>query len=373
MLNKHALLAAAAAAAVLFASCDKQNGDPDPEPEPEPETPELTIPDVILEAYYVGDYNETGNSGNVIVNLQEGDVDVNEDETAYIGSGQIVCLDINVTLPATVTEADHLTLQPGTYKVADDSYAPLTWNPSESYVIKVDKDVVIKDQVAFTTGTIVVEKTDKGSKLTLTAKLDDGSNFTYEYEGQDRVMSHADDSKFSNLDKDVVVGDLTVASWASLGDVVGDGKTETWVVSFGDKHFDIQNNFGKGESVVLYLNVANGAKALPEGKITTFADLNVTEVLDPNTLVAGFFMWGTYGGTWYNCLASGYEAAITGGELNIEKAADGKYAVTGKFVDAYGKKVDFSYEGEIKEMVVDENSTLASTLSVKPSLKKIAK
>ena len=151
--------------------------------------------------------------------------------------------------------------------------------------------MVLVDEMEFKSGTIVVEKTEKGSKIVFNGVLKNDTEFSYEYEGVDRLMNHADDSKYSNLDKNIEVGNLAGASYSSSGDVVGDGKPETWVISLADKYYDFEKDYGNGESVMLYLNVANGATEIPEGKITEFADLNVTEDLETNTFLAGPFMY----------------------------------------------------------------------------------
>lgn len=341
------LLWAVAAATMLFSSCNRKTNDP-----VEPDVKhDVEIPEVIFESYYVGDYYETETSANVFMNFISGNVDLNEAQTDYIGDGQILCLDVNIALPASVEEADHLTIPAGTYNVNDDdTYAPLTWNPSESYLVKVENDVVLIDEMEFKSGTIVVEKTEKGSKIVFKGVLKNDTEFSYEYEGVDRLMNHADDSKYSNLDKNIEVGNLTGATYSSLGDVVGDGKTETWVISMADQYYDFKSDYGNGESVMLYLNVAKGATEIPEGKITEFADLNVTESLEPNTFVAGLFMYGMYGGCWYKCPANAYEAAIMGGEVEIKKVDGTKYSISGTLREAYGKTVTFSYEGEVAKM-----------------------
>ena len=349
MKNYLKFLPAVLAVALLFASCDKKKNDPvDELPK------DVVIPEVLFESYYVGDYYENGVSGNLLVNFVTGNIDLNEDETEYIGNGQIVCLDLNIALPLTVEEADQLHLPEGTYSLSDDNHAPFTWNAEESYVIKVENDKAVIDEVTFKEGDLVIEKTANGVKLVLKAKLKDDTDFSYEYEGLDRIINHSDDSKFTNLDKDVKVKNLVAAAYSNLGDVVGDGKTNTWVVSLGDKYYDFKQEYGNGESVLLFLNVEPDAKELPEGKITEFADLNYTEVLEPNTLVAGYFMWGTYGGTWYKCPAYAYEAAIVGGEVEIVKTGDDTYSITGTLKDAYQKTVSFSYSGEVKQMEYKE-------------------
>lgn len=346
------LLWAVAAATVLFSSCNGKKDDP-----VKPDVKQdVEIPGVIFESYYVGDYYETETSANVFMNFISGNVDLNEAQTDYIGDGQILCLDVNIALSSSVEEADHLTIPAGTYNVGDDTHAPLTWNPTDSYLIKVENDVVLVDQMEFKSGTIVVEKTEKGSKIVFHGVLKNDTEFSYEYEGVDRLMNHADDSKYSNLDKNIEVGNLAGAAYSSLGDVVGDGKTETWVISLADKYYDFESDYGNGESVMLYLNVAKGATEIPEGKITEFADLNVTESLEPNTFVAGLFMYGLYGGCWYRCPANAYEAAIMGGEVEIKKVDETKYSISGTLREAYGKTVTFSYEGEVAKMEYKEKN-----------------
>ncbi len=355
------LVTASVCAAFLLSSCntDKKNNTPDVPDDPTPDVPvDVIVPDVIFESFYVGDYNDAG-TGNLILNISEGKVDENEDQTAFIGNGQIVCLDLNITLPSTVAEADKLHLEAGTYTVADDTYAAGTWNVGESYVVKVEDDKVIYSQVNFTDGTVVIEKTQSGAKVTVEGTLDGGDKFSYVAEGVDRVCSHASDSKFSNLDTDIKLANPIKASCSSLGDIVGDDKTQTVVLVLADKYYDFESDFGNGESLMFYINVAPGDLTVPVGKFTKTLNLDETEELEVNTMVAGFYMWGSYAGNWYMCPAYGYEAALTAGELEVvknevEEGAAQSYTITGDLTDAYGKHVTFSYSGEVVMMEYED-------------------
>ena len=124
-------------ASLVFAACDKEtpNEDktpehetpitpPDEKPEEKPddnpeEKPEdkpnednvqdLVIPDILFEGYYYGDYYEVGN-GNAGANFIEGSLGVDEYDE-YVGTGTIVCLDLNFTFS---TDPDHAIILAGT-------------------------------------------------------------------------------------------------------------------------------------------------------------------------------------------------------------------------------------------------------------------
>lgn len=343
-------------AAFLLSSCnsDKKNTTPEV-----PDVPvDVIVPDVLFQNYYVGDYYEAG-TGNLLLNIVEGKVDVNEDETSFVGDGQIVCLDLNITLPATAEEADKLHVPTGTYTVADDTYAAGTWNIGESYVVKVENEKVIYSQVTFTDGTVVIEKTQTGVKVTVEGTLDGGDKFSYVAEGVDRVCSRDSDTKFSNLDTDIKLANPIKASCSSLGDVIGDGKTQTIVLVLADKYYDFENDFGNGESLMLYINVAPGDPVVPVGKFTKTLNLDEVESLEVNTMVAGLYMWGVYAGNWYMCPAYGYEAGLVGGEVEVvknevEEGSAQTYTISGDLTDAYGKHVTFSYSGEVSLMEYED-------------------
>ena len=148
-------------ASLVFAACDKEkpNDDktpehetpvtpPDEKPEEKPddnpeEKPEdkpnednvqdLVIPDILFEGYYYGDYYEVGN-GNAGVNFIEGSLGVDEYDE-YVGTGTIVCLDLNFALP---DDPDHALIPAGTYVMDEAGTAEAsTWGLDESYIIKV--------------------------------------------------------------------------------------------------------------------------------------------------------------------------------------------------------------------------------------------
>lgn len=376
------ICAAAFGAALLFAACEKDNNSENNNQNKPDESTELEIPETMFFGYYLGDYNEAG-TDNVIINLMKGEISYDDDDN-YIGNGEICSLDINIEALAEQYDKDHATLPCGTYTVdTEGTYAAGTINAEDSYVLKVVDDVVLMDEIAVKSGTVTISEVLSKSaapaakistrKISVDLVLSDDTPYSFEYEGYAALSNSTEESLFTNLVADVTVGDLCVASMGNMGNLDDTGKTETWVISLGDKYYDIETDYGYGESMFLYLNLEPGLEALPSGHFDKFVDLydeNLTE-LEPNTLVCGITFYGMYAGCWYTCPARTLESSMVGGSLDIESSdenSDGifEYKISGSLEDAYGVKVNFSYTGEIEKMVYDtEEYSLKSASSNK--------
>lgn len=341
----------------------------------EGETPQVTgteivvsqIPEAYVYLYYNGDYYEAG-SGNLSLAICTGEIYENED-WEFAGNGSVFFFDLNIEL---AENPDAVVLATGEYAMAEDeSCTPGTWNPFEdySYIVKVVDDEVIYEYAAFTAGTIEVSK--EGDVYTISFEGEvDGEPVAIEYVGAVRTVNHSFEGKFTNLDKDVTVGGLVKASMANMGDLAEDGTSETWMISMGDEYYDLTTDWGLGNGLFFYVNLEPGLAVVKEGHYDVFVDMMTAETFPVNTLVAGAYYWGTYGGCWYTCPVLGYEVALNGGYLDIVKTDDG-YEFSGELVDGNGKKVAFSYSGPVEQMEVELMSVKSASnkamVSRKPS------
>ncbi|MBQ8838151.1 MAG: hypothetical protein IJ005_02410 [Bacteroidales bacterium] len=369
------ILAAALCALLVFASCDKElesNKNPDTPPEQEqPVIPDLVIPDILFEGYYYGDYYECGN-GNAGINFIEGSIGVDYETEQYIGTGLIVCIDVNFAL---AENSDLATVPVGTY-VPDEDYscAPGTWGYDESYVLKVVDGEVIYEYASIEDGTLTVSEDPAGYKYVVDMVIEGGEELSFEYVGPARLKNSSEDenAQYSNLTEDVEVQDLTQASMFCVGDLMGDDMTETWAISIGDKYYDLLTDYGPGYSMLLYFNLEPGLSGVPARTYTDFIDPLTAESLEPDTLLGGMAMYGMYMGCYYMCPALTEEAALKSGSVTVAVEND-IYTISGTLSDGYGNKVSFSYEGEVEMMQYEEYSVKSSTagkglIAKKPSL-----
>lgn len=317
----------------LLQSCDKEQ-DQSQEPQ-HPEAPaDLVIPQPYFEGYYYGDYYGEG-TGNIGFAL----VDMDNDDVAYFELIFDAGADVN---------PDKVSLPAGTYRI-NDSYQPGTCDIDGCYFMSDPED--LSSMTSFRDGTVTVTDVAVGCKVTVDAVLDDGKALKMEYSGPVKTNNNTDSGHYSNLDRNVSVTGLTQASMAKIGDIVGDGVTESWILSLGDRHYDLLTDWGVGYSILLYLNLEYGLDEVPAGKYDVFVDARTVYELEPGTLMTGCKVGGNLYGCWYMCPAVTDVAALVGGSVEI--AADGKeYTVSGTLLDGYGNKVSFSYRGEVKLMEI---------------------
>ena len=335
---KKIYLFAAAALACIVASCDKDSdGSENPQ---QPEAPAgLVIPQPYFEGYYYGDYYGVG-TGNIGFAL----VDLENDEVAYFELIFEAAPDIN---------PDKVTLPEGTYPI-NDSYDPGTCDIDGCYFMSDTED--FGSMVYFKEGTVTVTAVSGGSKVVVDAVLTDGTAVKMEYSGPVKTNNNTASGHYSNLEKNVSVTGLTQASMAKVGDMVGDEVTESWILSLGDRHYDLKTDWGVGYSIILYMNLEYGLEAVPAGRYDVFVDARTVYELQPDTLMTGCKVEGNLYGCWYMCPAVTDVAALVGGSVDI--AVDGDvYTITGTLKDGYDNKVSFSYKGEVKLMEIsyDEN------------------
>lgn len=386
------LSAAALCVLLAFTACDKSETatekEPDKTPDQEqPVTPpedgggedesgndgtvaDLVIPDILFEGYYYGDYYEVGN-GNAGVNFIEGSLALDEGDN-YVGTGTIVCVDLNFELP---DDPDHVIVPAGTYVMdEDETCAPGTWGLSESYIIKVVNDEVVYEYAAFTGGTVTITEDAAGYRYVLDLTVEDGEKLSLEYVGPAKLINSTEEGVFSNLSGDIKVPNLTQASMFCVGDLMGDGATESWVISIGDKYYDLLTDYGLGYSLLLYFNLEPGQTGVPAGTYTEFIDPLIADSLEPDTLLGGLSMYGRYMGCYYMCPALTEEASLQSGSVTV--AIDGDiYTITGTLYDGHENKISFKYEGEVELMIYEEYAVKSaaegkSMVSKKPSFLK---
>lgn len=321
------------------------------------ERPELT--DVTVEAYYGGDYYEMG-TGNLWINFSQGDFTIEYDEydevSGYTGTGSVVCIDLNQALAA---DPDQVSLVAGTYSVdLTESFAEGTVNGAESYVLNIEDGQAT--QQTFAAGSVTI--TDLGDKIyTVDCDLttSEGETFVVAYTILCRPINRSGEGVMSNLDKDVEVNDLSQALLLYEGDLYESGESDLYIVVLGADDFDLNTNYGLGNSLMLYLNVKLGSSTgIPSGSYDQFVDIETAESLPAGSCLSGLFYYGTYMGCWYMNPGNQYEARLCEGAVEVENNG-GSYTIRGELKTGDNRKVTFSYAGT--PMFVDD----AASFSVK--------
>ena len=348
-MNRLGLLSMAAMASMMaFTACDKpaQADDTDTT---EPEGIEQTD---MVEAYYVGDYYEAG-TGNGWINFINGDLVLDEETEEYTGNGMILCVDINMALPSS---PDFVSLEEGTYTICTDgTYPAKTWNANESY-ITLRKNDVTQLEAGITGGTFTVKHVKSGYNIVFDLDVN-GEKFQHEFTGKISFINHSDEGAQSNLESDVTVSGLTQGAMIYMGDVAMAEVADTYMVVLADDDYDLESNFGTGKSVLLYLNVPMGNDyELPAGRYKDFVCLEEAEA-PAWTGLQGMYYWGTYIGSYYFHYTEQIEARIVDGDVTVDKTGD-TYEINGVLKDGNGKKVSFSYTGELLYGELAENYSL---------------
>lgn len=333
MMKKIFFYMAAALLFCLFQSCDKAS-DQSQEPQQPAAEAELVIPQPYFEGYYYGDYYGVG-TGNIGFAL----VDLENDEVAYFELIFEAAPDIN---------PDKVSLPSGTYRL-NDSYQPGTCDIDCCYFMSDPED--FSSMVYFKEGTVTVNAVAGGSKVTVDAVLADGTALKKEYSGPVRTNNNTESGLYSNLEKNVSVTGLTQASMAKVGDMVGDEVTESWILSIGDRHYDLTTDWGVGYSIILYLNLEYGLEEVPAGKYDVFVDARTVYELEPDTLMTGCKVGGNLYGCWYMCPAVTDVAALVDGSVEIARNGE-EYTISGTLLDGYDNKVSFAYKGDVKLMEI---------------------
>lgn len=272
-------------------------------------------------------------------------------------------LDLNTELEE---DADHVILAPGTYTLDDGSYAVGTWNTGEemSYYLEVKDGVVLHDYAPIVDGTLVITPDNGGLKFTFEGSLEDNTAVNLTAVAEGRLIGRTENTLYSNMDKDVKLTTLVQGNYFNFGDLMGDGKTETFAICLADKNYDLDADAGLGDYVYIYINVEPGTETLPSGTYNAWVDYLTTEEMNPGELVQGALFWGLlYTGSWYFCPVRGYEVAFVDGHVDVEALGEDKYRVEGELLDAYGKTVTFSYNGDLPKLESEEDE--AELLSVK--------
>lgn len=304
-----------------------------------------TLSDVTVEAFYGGDYNEAG-TGNLWLNISQGDFSIEYDDfdeiTGYVGNGSVVTIDLNQALAA---NPDQVSLAAGTYSVdLTESFAEGTVNGTESYVMRVVDGQV--SQQAFVSGSVTI--TDHGEKIYTVAcdlTTSEGEAFTESYTILCRPFNRSGEGIMSNLDKDVEVDDLTQALFLYEGDLYETGESDLYIVILGADDFDLNTNYGLGNSLMLYFNVEPGSSTgIPSGTYDQFVDIETAESLPVGSCLTGLYYYGTYLGCWYMNTGNQYEARLCEGAIEVENNG-GSYTIRGELKTGDDRTVAFTYAG----------------------------
>lgn len=339
----------AMASLMAFTACDK----PAPADDTDNTEPEGIEQTDMVEAYYVGDYYESG-TGNGWINFINGDLVLDEETGEYSGNGMLLCMDINMALPS---DPDFARLEEGTYTICtDETYSAKTWNASESY-ITLRKNNITELDGGITGGTFTVKQIEGGYDIVFDLDVN-GEKFRHEFTGKISFINHSDEGAQSNLESDVTASGLTQGAMIYMGDIAMAEVADTYMVVLADDDYDLESNFGTGKSILLYLNVPMGNDyELPAGRYKDFVSLEETEA-PAWTGLQGMYYWGTYIGSYYFHYTEQIEARIVDGDVTVDKTGD-TYEINGVLKDGNGKKVSFSYTGELLHGELVENYSLA--------------
>ncbi|MGN1226931.1 MAG: hypothetical protein ACI4TL_06825, partial [Candidatus Cryptobacteroides sp.] len=303
------------------------------------------------------DWYENG-TDNVYISFYSGNIGYDE-EGNLVGTGLSAVIDFCAE-PVTTDDTDHLHLADfaGTYTLGSD-YAAGQVSVDDSYIYHVVNGESVYESDVFEELTMVISPSDKGVKVTVTAKVD-GKDLNINYEGPDYVISAADGTLGSNIPADVKFDGIVGASVINFGDFFETGAVDTWAISLGDSQYDFDTDFGFGESMFIYLNAASGSEELPEGHYAEFIDFDTAEEVNAGSLIGGISLYGMYMGCFYFNTGLSIEGSLVDGYVDVTKKGE-NYLISGELEDAYGKKVTFSYEGDLMYYeLVEEYSTLST-------------
>lgn len=313
----------------------------------------------MLFSYYGGDFYENG-TANVYINFLKGDISFDE-ENNLLGTGFLTCLDFCAE-PVATEDTDHLHLADfaGTYTLGSD-YAAGQVSVDDSYIYQAENGESVYETEVFEELTMVISASDKGVKVTVTATVD-GKEFNLEYEGSDYIISSTEETLGSNIPADVKLDNIAGASVVNYGDLFETGTVDTWAISLGDNKYDFDTDFGYGQSMFIFLNAAPGSEELPEGHYAEFVDLYTAEELNAGSLIGGISLYGMYMGCFYFYTGLSIEGSLVDGYVDVSKKGE-NYLISGELQDAYGKKVTFSYEGDLMYYELVEEYSALSTKS----------
>ena len=332
---------------------------------------EIELSDAGVMAYYTGDYYEVG-TGNVYINFTQGDITAEYDEfddlTGYSGTGSVLCIDINQALSS---DPDQVVLTAGTYIVdASESYAAGTVNGSDSYLLDVVDGVAT--ECTFTSGSVAIESLgDKIYKFDYDFVGSNGAAVKGSYTVLCRVINRSEEGVMSNLDADVEAKDLTEALFVYEGDLYDTGESDIYLIMMGDKDFDIETNYGPGNSIMLSLCVEPGSSnGIPAGTYDAFVDIDTAEELPAGSCIAGMYYWGQYLGCWYFNDTLQYESSLCGGSLTVANDG-GAYTIGGTLLDGKGRSVEIRYSGT--PVIIDDTRASTHRASARKAASKVRK
>lgn len=333
------LLSLCAAAAFSFTSCS----DDDNSPVTPPDESFKPTTGIMVEGYYKGDIYDNG-TGNLWINFMSRDLQWDDFEEDYTGTGDIVCIDFNTTL---ADNPDFAKLADGEYTAAD-THAEFTINvdDGDSFVVKYINSV--STEYTVTGGSVSVSTSGEYTVIDAMLTLDDNTVYELSYVGRISFINRTGEGNMSNLTGDVTVSDLTQGVAMYFGETFTETSDLYMVVLAGDD-YDLYENYGNAPSVWLGLNVTPGSSdGIPSG---TYTLINAMEADDYDvwTALSGVYeaSLGGFFGTWYFHTLATHEAAMQTGTVDVVNNGDDTYRISFELKDGYGNSVKGSYNGEL--------------------------
>ncbi|MCM1293549.1 MAG: hypothetical protein NC111_00580 [Bacteroides sp.] len=344
-LRKFAVLTLCSALAMGFAACsddDYNNGGPVVDPPTSVVTP---TEGVTVEGYYKGDIYDAS-TGNLWINFISDDLQWDDFDEDYTGTGNLICLDFNTTL---ASNPDFATLADGEYKTdTDGNHAEFTVNVSDgdSYVVKYVNSTATEYEVTAAELTVLTDGEYKVIKGKLT--LDDGSVDDFEYVGEISIINRTGEGNMSNLEGDVTVAGLTQGVAIYYGETFTE-TSDLYMVVIAGEDYDLDENYGNAPCVWLAVNVTPGSNTgIPTGTY------NLIDAMDADDYEVGSALSGVYEeslggffGTWYFHTLAAQEASMQSGTINVVNNGDGTYKITFDLKDGYGHSVKGTYNGAL--------------------------
>lgn len=289
-------------------------------------------------AYY-GDYNDAG-TGNYTVQLVTKNMTWDEDNSTYIGPGEIIYLEFNSTIPSNPNLGE---IVPGIYTIAEEDYSLNTASGSITFYPAEGNE----DWSTISSGQISVAHEGNVYTLTGSIALSNGNTAEINYTGTITFLNRSGEGDMSNLQSDFTVTGLTKAGAINFGQAFSE-ESNYCAIMLGDDQFNLDENIGSGSSLNFGINIAPDATTgIPSGTYT-IANCLETESFPVGSAWDGYYFadYPGYYGCWY-FFGDYIESALMSGTLVVENHNDGTYTLTFDMADAYGHKVKGTYTGKL--------------------------
>lgn len=298
--------------------------------------------DMTNEGYYKGDIYDN-QTGNLWVNFISTNLEWDDFEEDYTGTGSIICLDFNTVL---AENPDFAILANGNY-TATDTHDLYTLNiDGDSYVTTYSPAGTKSREV--TSGTVSVTTEGEYTVINATLTLEDNSEYEFKYVGKLRIINRTTEGQMSNLTGDVTITGLS----QGVATYWGETFTETsdyYSVVLAGSDFNLDENFGNAPSIMLGLNVTPGSSTgIPSGTYTVI-DAMEADDYETGTALSGVYepSLGGFFGTIYFHSLEGIEAAAKSGTIEVKNNGNNNYDLTIDLKDGYGNSIKATYSGKL--------------------------